>query len=34
MVRRILAIWETKVKVDLEDNVHPGDTIVVPESWF
>jgi len=25
---------KTKVKVDLEDNVHPGDTIVVPESWF
>jgi len=25
---------KTKVKVDLEDKVHPGDTIVVPESWF
>lgn len=23
-----------KVKVGLEDLIHPGDTIVVPESWF
>jgi polysaccharide export outer membrane protein len=23
-----------KVKVGMEDLIHPGDTIVVPESWF